>query len=315
MALRLIWLRFLQLYRGSADVGLFRALFLLIILLPLMILFLIQRIAIHPWPFIIPGAALYVVWLIHNKRKDYHFLLAIMPRPMLVFMAEYLLFTLPVTVLLLSVSLYLHALVFCSVIILMAFTVPSRVLTVSRAVKLQMIPPGMFEWQSGVRKNLVAIVLFYIPGLFGFYQIWLSALSLLLLTMVFVSFYSEYEPVNMLTAGGDRTWRFIAGKVAKHTACFALFLLPLLLIALIGGEYRLVALGYFLASLNLLVFSILLKYYQYRPVAYSGAHQMLTTLACFISVLLPVALLFAVFNIFLAAGAAKNLKPYTDAGH
>jgi uncharacterized membrane protein YiaA len=133
--------------------------------------------------------------------------------------------------------------------------------------------------------------------------------------MVFVSFYSEYEPVNMLTAGGVRSWRFIAVKVAKHTGCFALFLVPLLLIALINGEYRLIALGYFLASLNLLVFSILLKYYQYRPVAYSGAHQMLTTLACFISVLLPVALLFVLFNIFLAAGAAKNLKPYLDADH
>ncbi|MEI7725717.1 MAG: hypothetical protein WCK09_11475, partial [Bacteroidota bacterium] len=207
MAVRLIWLRFLQLYRGSGDVGLFRALFLLIILLPLMILFLIQRIAIHPWPFVIPGAALYIIWLIHNRRKDYHFLLAILSRPVTVFLSEYFLLTLPVTILLLSVSLYFPVLVFWSVILLISVTVPSRVLTISGTVKLQMIPPGMFEWQSGIRKNLVAIILFYIPGLFGFYQIWLSALSLLLLTMVFVSFYSEYEPVNMLTTGGFRSWR------------------------------------------------------------------------------------------------------------
>jgi hypothetical protein len=56
-----------------------------------------------------------------------------------------------------------------------------------------------------------------------------------------------------------------------------------------------------------------LKYYQYRPGAYSGAHQMLTALACLVSVILPVALLFAVFNLLMAAGAIRNLKTYLDA--
>jgi hypothetical protein len=40
---------------------------------------------------------------------------------------------------------------------------------------------------------------------------------------------------------------------------------------------------------------------------------MLMALACMISVILPVALLFAVFNLLLAAGAYHNLKTYLDA--
>jgi hypothetical protein len=315
MTSRIIRLRFIQLYRGSADIGLFRALFLAIVLLPLISLFLIQRVGVHPWPIVIPVGTLYIVWLIHSRRKDYHFLLTIAPHPERVFMAEYVLFTIPVTVLLLSAALYLHVLIFCATILLLAFSVPARVSTISRTVRLPIIPAGMFEWQSGIRKNLVVIILFYIPGLFGFYQIWLSALSLLMLTMIFVSFYSEYEPLNMLAAGGYRSWGFLTRKVTRHVGCFALFLLPLFILAIVNSEYRLITAGYFLASVNLLAFSILLKYYQYRPGAYSGAHQMLTTLASFISVILPVAILVAVFNVFLAAGANQTLKRYLNAGN
>ena len=170
----------------------------------------------------------------------------------------------------------------------------------------------MFEWQGGIRKNLVAIVIFYIFGLFGFYHIGFSALSLLLLTMVFVTFYSEYEPRNILMSEGFRAKRFIAKKLTKHTTCFAILMLPLLFIALIHKDFRIFSAGYFLAALNILIFSILLKYYQYRPLAYSGAHQMLTTMACFISVILPVALLFVLFNVFLAVGASRNLNIYLD---
>jgi hypothetical protein len=228
---------------------------------------------------------------------------------------EYFLFTLPVLALLLFAKLYLHALVFCVILILIAYTVPSNEMKTSRTINLRKIPAGMFEWQAGIRKNWAAIVLFYFAGLFGFYQVWFSAVSLFMLTLVFVSFYSEYEPRNMLAAGGRRSSEYLMRKVLEHTVCFALFLLPLFFIALYHDEYQWITLGYFLASLNLQAFAILLKYYQYRPASYSGAHQMLTTLGCFISILLPIALLFVLFNLFLATGAYKNLKMYLDAGN
>jgi hypothetical protein len=315
MTVRLIRLRLLQLYRSSGDLGLFRVLLVVVVILPLMTLFMAQRIAVYPWPYVLPAATLYIVWMVHNRRKDYHFLLAVMPHPRSVFIAEYFLFTIPVTALLLSAALYFHAMIFCAIITVIACSIPSQVTNSLRTIKLRMIPAGMFEWQGGIRKNLVVMVLFYLPGLFGFCQIWFSAMSLLILTMIFVSFYSEYEPRNMLISGGSRSLRFLMDKLARHTGYFALLLLPLLLIALVHAEFRWITAGYFLASLNLLAFSILLKYYQYRPGAFSGAHQLLTTLACFISVILPVAILLGVFNLFLAVGANRNLKPYFDDRH
>jgi hypothetical protein len=313
MVVHLIRLRFIQVYRGLANVGLLRVVFLAVVILPLVTLFLVQRIAVPPWPYIFPGFVLYITWLVHSRRRDYHFLTAIVFRPRVLFLWEYILFTLPVTALLLSEALYVHAIVFTAAMLVIASSVPTRNVVNSRTLKLRMIPAGMFEWQSGIRKNLVVLVLFYIPGLFGFYHLWLSGLSLLILTLVFVSFYSEYEPRNMLIAGGSGLLQFLLGKVARHTGLFAMIVLPLIIASLVHEEIRWLTAGYFLASLNLMAFSILLKYYQYRPGVYSGAHQMLTTLACIISIILPTALFFAVCNLFLIVGAIGNLKTYFDA--
>lgn len=284
----------------------------MVVFLPMLALFLVQHISVHPWTLAIPAVVVYIVWLVHTHRKDYRFLLAVTTSPRKVFLAEYFLFTLPIILLMLWSQLYLHAMAFCSLVILISITVPSVSVKLSRAVQLPMIPDGMFEWQSGIRKNLVVLVIFYLPGLFGFYQIWLSAASLLLLTMTFVSFYSEYEPRNMLLARAANPLRFLAGKLARHTGFFTLLLLPIFFIALINNEFRWISAGYLLASINLMAFSILLKYYQYRPGAYSGSHQMLTTLACFVSVILPVAVLVFLLNLYLAAAAPGNLKLYMN---
>ncbi len=309
---RLIYLRFLQLYRGSGDLGLFRALLVMVVFLPMLALFLVQHISIHPWTLAIPAVVLYIIWLVHTNRRDYRFLLAVTASPRKVFLAEYFLFTLPVMVLMLWAQIYLHALVFCCLVILITFTVPSVSVTSTRTMKLPVILTGMFEWQSGIRKNMVVLVIFYLTGLFGFYHIGFSAGSLLFLSMIFVSFYSEYEPRNILLTGATNPLRFLAGKLAIHIGFFALLMSPIFFIALINNEFRWISAGYFLASINLLVFSILLKYYHYRPGAYSGSHQMLTSLACFISVILPAAAVIALLNLYLAAGAHRNLKLYMD---
>lgn len=306
----ILLLRLRQLYRSSGEVGIFRMLFLTVFLLPLIFLFLAQKISVHPWPLVVPAAIVYIIWLIHNRRKDYRFLLLAMGYPHKLFFTEYLLFTLPVTLLLLSKSFYLQALAFIFLIAVISFTIPAQGAKASFTPTLRIIPSGMFEWQSGIRKNLGAIVLFYIPGLAGFYHPGFSAASGLLLTLVYISFYSEYEPRSMLFPDNDEPGHFLIKKVALHVKCFGLFLLPILLVALIHNGFRLIAIGYFFAALNLLTFSILLKYHQYRPGAYSGAHQFLVTLAGIISVILPVALLVTMFNLGLAVAASRNLKKF-----
>ncbi|MFZ4520893.1 MAG: hypothetical protein ACOYNC_04275 [Bacteroidales bacterium] len=309
---QLIRLRFLQLYRGSGSLGLFRVILVVFIFVPLVALFLVQRIKEHPWQFAVPAVALYILWMVHNTRKDYHFLTAIGLQPQKIYLAEYVVFTLPLTVLLLWAGLYIHALAFCAILFFITFAIPSKAQISKRPISIGIIPAGMFEWQGGIRKNLVVIIVFYIAGLAGFYQVWIPALSLLFLTLVFISFYSEYEPLNTLAASGYGSRQFIQTKLLRHTGSFTLLLLPLLLSALAYGEFHWEITGYFLASVNMVVFSILLKYYQYRPGAYSGAHQLLTMLVCLISIILPVALILIFCNLFLFFGADGNLKKYLN---
>jgi hypothetical protein len=306
----MIRLRFLQLYRGAAGIGLFRVLLLAVILLPLVSLFLVQHIADYPWRHIVPVFLIYIVWLVHQRRKDYFFLLSVIRHPQKLFVAEYFIFTLPVIALMLTAALYVQTFLCCGILVLIALQRPLRVLKAPVTLKLRIIPTGMFEWQSGFRKNLVPLVIFFIPGLFGFYREWLSAVSLFFITMMFLSFYSEYEPRHMLAADGRNSWHFLVRKLTVHVGSFALIVLPLFIMAMIQGDHLWLKFGYFAASLNLLTFSILLKYYQYRPAAISGAHQMVVTLACFISVLLPMAVLIFLVNILLAAGANATLKDY-----
>jgi hypothetical protein len=301
-----------QLYRSAGEAGLFRVLFLVIFLVPLLSVFLYQRIGVHPWPLIIPAGAVYLVWLIHSRRKDYRFLVSVNGHPARVFASEYLLFTLPLSILLLLHLHFIPAAAFVALMALVSVAVPISVTKSAPPFRLRLIPAGMFEWQGGIRQNLVALILFYFPGLLGFWHPAFAAVSAILVTLVFISFYSEYEPVNMLGATNLKAGKFIPDKVTRHVGWFALILLPLLLATLIHPGYRLVSMGYYIAALNLLAFSILLKYYQYRPGAYSGAHQLLCTLAGLISVILPVALLVFIFNIFLGIGAISNLKNYLN---
>ncbi len=421
----LLRLRFRQLYREAGEIGIFRALFVLILVIPLAGLFLVQKIAVNPYSIAIPAVAIYLVWVVHQSRKDYRFLLGLTPSPGKIFFAEYALFTLPVPLLLLLHWLWIHALTFILLLAAISATIPqvhrplnrrrsarpyshvtggrpgqetrgtgstssiasgwfiftrkSRIsgrngstseaihtnsvsdtalpdagiwslftrrsrrpgrndsagevihiksgpdpassdtrvrsfVNMINEIALRMdpiswLPLGTFEWQSGLRKNLAVIVLFWVTGLAGFVHVGFSAFSVFMLTLVVTTFYAETEPLPMLRAMELPPGRFLAWKLSRHMALFAELLLPVAAAA--GTHLSMIpyALGYYLASLNLAAFAILLKYNNYRPGAISGAHQLATTLACFISVILPAAILVLGANVILFAGALRTLAP------
>jgi hypothetical protein len=421
----LLLLRFRQFYREAGDIGIFRALFVLVLVLPVAGLFLVQKIAVYPYSIGVPAVAIYLVWVVHQSRKDYRFLLGLTPSPGKIFFAEYALFTLPVPLLLLLHWLWIHALTFILLLAAISATVPqvhrplnrrrsarpyshvtggrpgqetrstgstssiapgwfiftrkSRIsernsstseaihtnsvsdsalpdagiwslftrrsrrtgrydsagevihiksgpdaassdarvrsfVNMIKEIALRMdpifwLPLGTFEWQSGLRKNRTVIVLFWITGLAGFVHIGFSAFSVFMLTLVVTTFYTETEPLPMLRAMELPPGRLLVWKLSQHMALFAMLLLPV--VAAAGTHLSLLpyTLGYYLASLNLAAFAILLKYNNYRPGAISGAHQLATTLACILSVVLPAAVLVLAANVILFAGALKTLAP------
>ena len=240
----------------------------------------------------------------------FHFMNTITPSAPWVFFGEYLFFTLPVVALLLTAGLFFYIPVFWLIAAGISFTRPNRQQQRSSSRLFRLIPRGMFEWQSGLRKNLVVIIIFFLTGLCGFFHIGLSAASLFMLTMVFVSMYAELEPQNMLEAREVQEGAFLNRKIVTHSFIFSLLLLPVVAVACVHTEYLLYTLGYFFVAVNLLVFSILLKYYNYRPSSFSGAHQVVATITCFTSVILAIAPLVLIMNLFLYAGARKNIRQY-----
>ncbi len=198
MILSLIKIRFSQIYRGIKDIGLFRAIVLILIIVPILLIFLYNRLRIPNYNYIITGVAIFLVFIIHRRRKDYNFLSKLVKHPALICDVEYLIFSLPLLIVYLIAYQYLPVLIYVIVLLPVSFTIPTPKKNRAFQVIIKYIPYGLFEWQSGFRKNLLPVILFYILGFLGIYKIWFSAISVFLLTMLICSFYSEYEPKKLL---------------------------------------------------------------------------------------------------------------------
>jgi hypothetical protein len=200
-------------------------------------------------------------------------------------------------------------------ITLLAFSGPFAQRKSAKTIQIPLIPAGEFEWQSGCRKNFVPLQLSFLIGCFGFVNIGFSIVSLVLLTILITSFYSSHEPAMMIVSENQNPAIFLTGKLIRHAGYFALILAPVIAISMVHSDFRIYMIPGFLASVNLLVFSVLFKYYHFRPGGTSGAHQMVTMVACLVSVILPASLLVLLGNLILFSGAVKNLKPYLHAVH
>ena len=315
--MRLIKIRFLQIFREIRDMGMFRAVFLIAGIAPLLALFFYRRLSIPEQGYAILGAALLLTFLIHRSRKDYFFLSKISNPPVWIFFVEYLVFSAPLLVLLFVFGQYVQALMYVGLLSVIGFVKPSpkgaKNKTYNALVKH--IPVAMFEWRSGIRVGLPAVFLFYGLGLAGIFNIWLSAVSLALLSLIFCTFYGANESQKVLVASEQSANVFLRCKIVQHVKYWGLFLLPLLLVAFVHDQYWVFILAAFAAAVNLLVFAILTKYAYYRPASNGMLSQFVSSLAWLCSVILPLSIFVFLTNIVLYFKAKQNLNYYLNACH
>ena len=310
MIKNLIKIRFLQIFRELSYIGLFRAMFLLIIIVPFVAIFLYQRLAIYPYNYIITGVTLSLILLIQRRRKDFQFIFKISQKPAITYWIEYLVFTTPLIILYLLTKQFWLLILFCSLLLIISFIIPKLKVNKPYNKIIKFIPNGFFEWQSGFRKNIIIIIPAYLLGFLGLYEISFSAVSLFLLTIIFVSFYSEYEPGKILEAGETGASKFINNKIYNHLRSYILFILPVCLLSLVHYELWSYIIISVFASVNLVLFAIVLKYSYYYPNSFSNAHQMITAFVCLFSVILPLAVIVLALNILLYNKARNNLNNY-----
>ncbi len=311
----IIPIRFKQLFRAICQIGIARVIFVVAVLL-LLTAFLYQQLSVPVYNYAIPGITLLLVCMIHRGRKDDRFLFKISNAPVWVCFVEYLVFSIPFIAMLLICRQYIQALLYVVLLFPICCTTPSfkslkGTNTYNKWIKH--IPARMFEWKSGFRTSMFAIILLYTLGLAGCYNIWFSAVAVAALCLIIGSFYGENEPLKILATAEQSTFNFLKNKILQHIKYWILFLLPLFLIALTRTVYWPYILAAFVATLNLTIFTILSKYAFYRPATSAGLSQFINAMAWLCTVMLPFSVFVFFVNIFLFFKAKHNLNNYLDA--
>ena len=315
LIIRLIGIRFLQMFREIRDMGMLRAALLITAIVPLAAWYIYRRLPVQGYNYAIPGIALLLIYMIHRSRKDYFFLSKLSISPVWVQFTEYFVFSLPLLVLLVIFGQYIQLSIYTALLLAVCSVKPSPKGITDRTYSawVKHIPAVMFEWRSGIRASLPVIVLFYGLGFVGIYNIWLLAISLILLSLTFTAFYSANESQKMLAAHELNAGNFLHFKIGLHVKCWILFLLPLFLSAFVHYQYWPYILAAFAAVVNLLVFAILAKYAFYRPASTGGLSQFVGSMAWLCSIILPLSVFVLCVNIILYFKAKHNLNYYLDA--
>jgi hypothetical protein len=71
LIVHLLKIRFLQAFRGIRDMGMLRAVFLIVVIVPLLALFICRRLPVQGYNYAVPGVSALLVFMIHRGRKDY----------------------------------------------------------------------------------------------------------------------------------------------------------------------------------------------------------------------------------------------------
>lgn len=313
MIASLIRIRFRQLGREIQIIGFFQSMLLMLVLLPLLAFYLFKILDKPGTNSAIVAVAAVLIFLLHLRRKDHNFLTKLSDNPFRIYFTEYLILSSPFLLLLLFKLLLIHAAALVVSLIFIALMTPRRKNEKTYQYLIKYIPENRFEWQSGIRKNLIVFIIIYPIGALGILNIWFTAAAAFFLALVISTFYSECEPVRMLEASEKRPMQFLSSKLQDHTRLFIISLLPLILIACTHYGQILWIILVLLVILNFLIAAILLKYAYYIPGNTSGAHQFFCSVLLMASIILPFSLLILLLNIMLFKKSLRTLNQHLNA--
>ena len=263
-----LFFRIKQAFRVLKDVGIGQ----LIILLPLLfvgVLGVLQGILVSQ------GVALglfllVIIGSIHWNRKDRFFLEQLRMPLFLFFLLDYILISSP----------FLGCFAFWAKwpnlgttllgIVLLSFVKPAYSMGANRKLfnllNVKWIPLVLFEWRSGLRKNMLGFVLLYVLGLvFSYYPITVPVI-LFLMALGVASFFQLFENKDLLLAVNQHQ-KLLTIKVFGSLKLFNVLMLPhyiLFVIFHFDYQYLGALLIVSIISQFIIIFSICLKYKNYR---------------------------------------------------
>ena len=312
MLTEILKIRVKQSFRVISEIGLFRAIFLLG-LISFALLAMFTKLAESSYREIIIGIFALTILSVHSKRNDKRFINIYVPKPYLLFLIEYFVFSLPLMFALIYNELWSYALIYLSFIIIVPFlNINAKKQSINSGLQ-KLIPDNNFEWKAGIRKNLFVFVGVWLIGMATSFFTASVPIAIFILGVIVISFYEKPEPVQILLANELNTRRFLTMKLQNHLVIFAITIIPLILsFVIFNPQYYYIPLAEFVIFSILIVYTILLKYAFYRPDNKSGATQIFSMIGI-ISIFIPVFILLVfILSIKFLFQATNNLKIYLD---
>ena len=310
MTFTLLQIRTIQIKRELQKLGiLYKAILLLFLICAVFCTFSLYK---QAETAIYTSLALIIsIMSLHFSRPDKAFILKHIENPYLEILSEYIIFTIPFTILCLFTRQWYYypiTIMAFAIIVPIQFSIKQKtaIPTLSK-----LIPAYNFEWIGGVRKNYIFLTLCVLLALGTSWLKLFPLIPLWLFTCITIAFYQECEPLYILFAHSRTSKHFLATKIKRHCAMLITVLLPILIInSYFNPEMAWINLIFLIVELSLLVFAILLKYSTYSPNDKLSGNNILISFACvgtLIPFLLPIPLIMSIRNY---GRAVNNLNSY-----
>lgn len=227
MIFLLLNIRFRQLIRILAEIGIFRLLILLAI--ATFACFALLKLTMNsPSVYYVMAVYLLAIFLVQQTRKDKQFLRLISPSATWLIAAEYVFLGLPVLFCLLVNGKWIEALVSFALMGMLASAKSPSIRLKTWMLPSWLIPSVAFEWRAGVRKTGVLLPLLWFTGVGTSFLTGGIPVILFLLFILPLSFLEENESYQMVQSFERNPWRFLKMKISMQLVILAKLGLPLL---------------------------------------------------------------------------------------
>lgn len=202
-----------------------------------------------------------IIYSIHFSRKDEFFLDSLDVNKKFLFALEYFLFSIPFIILILISQNYYFAIIIFILVALIVNVRSGNKLKINFSSEKSLFPSYAFEWIGGVRTNFIPIFIIYLLGLVFSFHLAGGVLGIIILTLIFSSFFIENESLFFVEAYRLQEKKFLFTKIFQTTKIFLLIVSPIALLHLIFFYERwyLISAVVFIC-LVILITSVLTKY-------------------------------------------------------
>ncbi|MFK7806648.1 MAG: hypothetical protein AB8F74_02500 [Saprospiraceae bacterium] len=271
----LLQFRFKQAYRALREVGVL----LLLLVSPLLLIFVLSLLEMvqQTGAPLIGLLGLYAVFTIHARRQDGGFLRLLNFSSWKVYLMEYTVAAIPLSLLSVIVLLdFLNPLLLHIGAALIAFLPSgfSSYFQTSGGAALNWVPNQYYEYKTALRKDFKWVVLLYLIGIATSVYAVSMPVVILLLLLISAAAFDPIENKEILEKTVlQKNWLF--SKTLKQLKAFHLSMLPIYALYLFFHyEYWIILLAVSIVGTALITFAVSYKYAHYYPGRKSANNKM-----------------------------------------